>query len=278
MIYLAYDGSLNGDWVARYAMRMALHAHQCSLTLVHIREPALSEDLLAEKLERIEGECAALGVNLHCELRPPAGDVHAALLRAIPPGAESIVVAGTRVRARNRSYLAGTIAERLLQCGRFPVLALRVVQPGLLGHPRRFLLPLSGHPRGVASVWPFFRLFLPEMENLVILRGMIVSPQRLRHLETARIRGLREAGVRYLGNVAEEIRCRRGAADFMMDSRIVISDDWPHEILVHASQLRSRMILLGASERALWHRLLHGRPFERVLRDTSCDVGVYRGL
>jgi len=278
MVYLAYDGSLNGDWVSRYAMRMALHTPEAALTLVHIREPALAEGAIEEKLVRIEGECRALGVDLRCEIRPAAADVHAALLRSIPPGGESLVVAGTRVRARNRAYLAGTIAEKLLQSGRFPVLALRVVQPGVLGHPRRFLLPLGGHPRGLASVWTFFRLFLPEIENLVVLRGMMVSPSRLRRMETAEIRGLREAGVRYLGEVADEIRRRRADADFLMDSRIVICDDWANEILVHASELRSRIILLGASERALWHRLLHGRPFERVLRDAPCDVGVYRGL
>ena len=36
-----------------------------------------------------------------------------------------------------------------------------------------------------------------------------------------------------------------------------------------------QMILLGASERSLPHRFVHGNPLERILRDTVCDVGIY---
>jgi nucleotide-binding universal stress UspA family protein len=37
-------------------------------------------------------------------------------------------------------------------------------------------------------------------------------------------------------------------------------------------------VLLGATERALGHRLLHGDALERVLRGTPCDVGIYRSV
>lgn len=278
MLYLAYDGSLNGDWVSRYAIRFASHAADRTLTLIHVRDGTVPADLLERKFEHLERECRAQEVELVPQVLPPGRNVLSTLLAAIPAGTQSYVVCGTRVRSRRKPFLAGTVSEKLLRHGRFHVLAIRVVQPGLLGAPRDLLLPLAGHPRGFASAWAFFRLFLPDLESVHLLRGMVVSPLRLRHLSPAQIRVLREHGVRYLAAVTDEISRGRGAADFRLDSRIVLCDDWVREILVQASRLKARLILLGASEQALLHRVLHRNPLERLLRGTPCDVGIYRGL
>lgn len=276
MIYLAYDGSLNGDWVSRYAIRFAAHAADHTLTLVHVRDGRLPTTELQEKIDQIDGECRAVGVTLAPRLLPPARDVLAALLREIPPGAASLVVCGTRVRSRQKAFLAGTVAERLLRQGAFPVLAVRVVQPGLLGAPRDLLLPLAGHPRGFASAWPFFRLFLPDLESVHLLRAVVVSAARLHHLTREQSHALRAEAARYLDGMIDEIRSDCGEPGFHLDSRIVLCADWGHEILVQASRLKARLILLGGSERPPLQRLLHGDAIERVLRGTPCDVGVYR--
>ena len=36
MIYLAYDGSLNGDWISRYGIRLATNSAEKKLTVIHI--------------------------------------------------------------------------------------------------------------------------------------------------------------------------------------------------------------------------------------------------
>ncbi len=275
MIYLAYDGSLNGDWVARYAIRFAAHDAERTLTLVHIRDESLDEATLERKLEHLQRECRAQGVDLFPHILPLTRSVMHSLLSAIPTGGEDLLVCGTRVRSTRKPFLAGTIAEKLLRHAPFPVLAVRVVQPGLLGAPRDLLLPLAGHPRGLAAVWPFFRLFLPDLENLHLLRGMVVSALHLRHLSREQHQALRDHGVRYLAAVETEIRMRRGAIEFRLDSRIVVCDDWVREILVHASRLKSHLVLLGASQRTRWYQALHGHSLERILRGTPCDVGIY---
>ncbi len=276
MIYLAYDGSLNGDWVARYAIRFAAHSAERTLSAVHVDEGRLAAEALDGKLEHLGRECRARGVEFLPEVVPLRRTVFRTLLEQVPAGEESFLVCGTRVRSRQQAYLSGTVAEKLLHFNPFHVLAIRVVQPGLLGCPRDFLLPLAGHPRLFRAAWPFFRLFLPDVEQVYLLRGMAVSHLRLRYLSPARLAALREGGARYLAEVEEEIRRGRGGAEFHLDSRIVVCDDWAHEILVHASRLRTRMVLLGASERALLHRLLRGNSLERVLRGAPCDVGIYR--
>lgn len=275
MVFIAYDGSLNADWVARYAIRFAAHSSERILNLLHVLDGKFPETELERKIEHLRRECQGQGVELSSQLLSLGGGVFPVLMQTIPAGSESLVICGTRVRSTRKPFLSGTVAEQLLRHGAFPVLAVRVVQPGLLGIPRELLIPLAGHPRGLSAVWPIFRLFLPDLDSVHLLRGMVVSTQRRRRLSAEQHQALRQQGVRYLATVLDELRQRLGEVDFHLDSRIVVCDDWVREILVHASTLKSRLILLGASERSRWHRALHGDALERVLRGTPCDVGIY---
>jgi len=277
MLYLAYDGSLNGDWVARYAIRFAAHGGH-ALNLLAVSDDRLQAQELERRIERIDRECRAQGVECYPQQLSLAKSVFFTLHDHIPAGEDSLVICGTRVRSRQRAFLTGTISEKLLRSGRFNVLAIRVVQPGLLGSPREFLLPLAGHSRGFSAIWPFFHLFFPEVDRVYLLRAMQVNALRLPHLSSQRRRALREAGNRYLQGMAEEIGRRSGKAEFRLDSRVRICDDWVREVLLLASDLKVRMLLLGATERSLGHRLLHGDALERVLRGTPCDVGIYRSV
>jgi nucleotide-binding universal stress UspA family protein len=54
---------------------------------------------------------------------------------------------------------------------------------------------------------------------------------------------------------------------------VVVSGDWPREVLVHAAQLKSRLVYLGASERTLVSQALN-RSLERILREAPCDVAI----
>lgn len=275
MIILAYDGSLNGDWVSRYAMRFAAHTAS-TLSVLHVRDGSVGDEQLSRKLQRIEHESRALGIEYLSEILPEENGVCHTLLKHIQSGPGNVVVCGTRVRSRQRRFLMGTIAEELLSEGRFPVLALRVVQPGLLGTPRELLLPLAGNPQDLAAAWPFFRLLLPDVDRLFVSRCMQVGTLRLSHLSTARRDAMRRLGERYLSGVGEEIVRRCGENAFRLDWKMAICDDWVREVLIQASRLKVRMVLVGASERPLDNRLRHVNDLERLLHGTSCDVGVYR--
>lgn len=278
MIYLAYDGSLNGDWVSRYALRLAAHTEERRLTLIHILDGSIAKDQLEKKTEHLATECLTQDVDLITQLHPLSRNVPSSLRRAIPSATQNVVICGTRVRSRRHAFLTGTIAEKLLHCGRLNVLALRVVQPGVLGNPRNFLVPLSGHPRGFKTAWPFFRLFLPDVDSVHLLRVMPVSFLRLPHLSLQQGQSLRRIGLGYLHGVAQEILQLGGAVQFRLDTKVIIGDDWIGEILVQASDLKARMILLGATEQPLPRRLIRTSQLERLLGRTPCDVGIYRGL
>ena len=278
MVVFAYDGSLNGDWVAHYAVRFAAQDPARRLRLLHIHDGSVAAEV-QRGVDRIAAECALLGVALDPVLQARgARSVAECLLGLVPAGPGSMLVAGARARPRNVAFLAGTVSARLLAAGRSPVVAIRVVQPGVLGQPGHVLLPLSGHPRGAAFALPLLRLFGGDLRRLHVLLVREVSRRRFRVLDEAAAEQLLAAGRAFLAGVEEDVRRGLAPLSCALDASAVVSDDAAREILVFAGRVRARLICLGASERGLPARLVYGNPLEQVLRDAPCDVAVYRSV
>ncbi len=275
-IYLAYDGSINADWVARYAINMAAGSRNPRIILVHILTQTYSADTIDKKIHEIEVECTSRGVEMTSQVLPLRKDVFQSLLKAIPPGVESLCVCGARITSRGKGFLAGTISEKLLRRKQFDVLAIRVVKPGILGVPKELLFPLSGHPRGFQAAMSFFQLLAPEVEQLHLLRIMKVSSLWFQYMPVTSVRALKSKGFAYVNQVITEIREQLGENHIRLDAKVILSDDWVKEILIQASKTRAQMILMGASDRNLPSRYFYGNKIEQILRRSPCDVGIYR--
>jgi nucleotide-binding universal stress UspA family protein len=78
--------------------------------------------------------------------------------------------------------------------------------------------------------------------------------------------------------VEKEISDQLGLGAKVVDAQVAVSDDVSSEIVLAANKTKSRLIYLGASERNLSERYFYGNPVERVLRDATCDVAIYRGV
>lgn len=278
MFFFAYDGSVNGDWVSHYAIRLAAQYPDRTLHLIHIRSGQAKASGVAAKLERMQLECRRLGVSLDVRLERAKRDVRASIQALVPASPQNYLVCGTRAREGRRGLLRGTISEYFLRSGRCNVLAVRVVQPGLLGAPGSFLLPVSGHPRGFRSGIPFLRLFAPEIERIHILFVERITPWRFRLLSQEAAERLIQRGRTYIERVERQVGTELGLGHSVVDASVVVSDDMPKEVVIFANRAKSRLIYLGASERNLPQRLFYGNPIEQILRGTSCDVAVYRGV
>lgn len=276
MVFLAYDGSLNGDWVARYAIQLAANTPSRGLTLLHVADGSLSPAELETKIAGLEQLCSARQVSLTGATLALHGRVETALLKVLPNAPDDLLVCGTRVRKKARGYLRGTVTERLLAACRGPVLALRVVQPGLLGRPRSLLLPFGGHPRGCRDLAPVLAPLLPGCETVHLLRAMTTGSGRLLHLTPAERQRLRQVGLHYLHHVHQEIELLAGERPPRIDEHLVICDDWVNEILVLASRLRAQLMVLGSSNQPRWRQLLRPSGLERLLGASPCDIGIYR--
>lgn len=275
-IYLAYDGSINADWVSRYAIRIAAGFHNRSIILIHILDHSASRRRIEEKIADIAAECEVHGVECRSEIHDLGRDVFSSLLRLIPAGDNSYCLCGARIASRGRGFLAGTISEQLLRSRRFNVMAIRVVNPGLMGCPRTLLFPLAGHPRRFEAAMPFLRLFTSTLITLHLLRVMVVNPIQLRYISAEVAKTKLAEGREYLDRVMAEIEEQRANAPWRLDPHVVLSDNWAEEILLQAGRVRASMILLGATERTQASRFFSSQRLEQILRTPPCDVGIYR--
>lgn len=277
MIILAHDGSIYGDWVARYAMHFATGEPDRKLLVLHVEDGQVHPEIVTNRFRQLAGECDSFDVEFLPEQIPLGTTVYRTLRQAIPPDLNALLVCGTRVKPRRQNYLAGTVAEKLLRQHQCPVLALRVVQPGLLGNPHDLLLPLAGHLHGFRRIAPILSRIAPRLRALHLFRGMRVNPLRHPYLSPAMEQALRQKGHADLAKVDDEMRDSLGTIAFGCDHWVAITTDWANEVLVQASRHKVQLMLLGVSERNLAYRVFHSAAIETILRGTPCDVGIYRG-
>jgi nucleotide-binding universal stress UspA family protein len=275
-IVFAYDGSVHGNWVGRYAIRLA-RASKLDLQVVHVDDGALDPAEVESRFAHLREVAAASGVDVSLRQLPgSAAGVTAVLDAAVPAADGRILVAGLRARRSGRGLLHGTVSEGLLRLMNHDVLAIRVVSPSLLGHARHLLFSVSQNPRAPRRAAPFLRLFAPELTRLSLLT---VVPPRLGPLAkpTAEdLRALRSRGMECLHRAEAELRGDLAPLEIRFDPHVSVSGDWPNEITRHAGRARAELVLLGASERTLTSRFAFGDPLERVLSDAVCDVAIFR--
>lgn len=277
MITLAYDGSLNGDWIARYALQLAAADEGDGLLLLHVDDGQVPEDLLRSKLAALTTEAQRLKLAMAIEHLPLQGTIARTLLCALPSPPKQLLLCGTRAKIGRRTLLAGTTAAQLLDAHPCPVLALRVVHPGLMGQPGKFLIPLAGHPRLLQTAGPVLRRLLPLATEVFLLRVMPLTRYRHHHLSNRHLDHIRQPGTEYLRLARDYLQHSGLAREARFDWRVVLSDDWAREVMLHCSHFKTEFALLGASERLLTRLALPGNPLERILHGAPCDLGIYRG-
>lgn len=275
-IVFAYDGSTHGDWVGRYAIRLAM-ASGTGLEVVHVDDGVLTAAAVESRLAHLRQVAAASGVDVALRHLPgSAAGVARVVDAAVPEGAERILVSGLRVRESGRGLLHGTVSEQLLRFRHHHVLALRVVSPSLLGHARHILFSLSENPQSASRAAVFLRSFASELTRLSLLTVMSPRLGRLSNPTANDLRSLRARGMDYLLRVEAQLRGSLAPFEIPFDTQVALSWDWPNEITKHAGRTRAELVLVGSTERTLARRFVFGNPLERVLRDAVCDVAIFR--
>ncbi len=278
MICLAYDGSINGDWIAWYAVTMAAHDPERRLRILHVATGEFAPDDMRAKIGEIERRCRAADVAAEIAIVPSSGDVARDLIAHVDGGANTVMICGARVRGGGRGYLSGTVSERLLDDPGFEVMAVRVVQPGLLGAPRRFLFPVAGDPAGLRAGMDLLRRFTPIVEHVHLLHVVMVKRIVFRRLRREHVSRLREKGWRNIERIEADLLARTGLAADTLGVDVIVSDDWAHETVIAAGRHKSQLILLESPRRKGPGGFFYGDPVEVTLRDAPCDVAVYRGI
>ncbi|HEU5072966.1 MAG TPA: universal stress protein [Polyangiaceae bacterium] len=277
MLWLAHDGSINADWLSHYAVHLGVGLPAKEVRAICVDDGSLEIAEFRKRSEFLRRECAGAGLTFSAESLPLRGTVSDTLRAHIPHGPETFVLCGARVHKRRFGFLEGTVSEQLLVAGCFNVIAIRIVHPGVLGNPRRLLVPVMGHPRGFRSGASFIRLLSDGLERVDVVtvllprrRGIgppsVEVPQRQRAQASA-----------YLERVKREIHDALGSK-VQLDGSVLVALDPAKGIVLAAKQHRSQLICLGASERSLVERWVSGVPAEKVLEAAPCDVAIFRGV
>jgi len=276
-VFLAYDGSVHGDWTARYAVRFAASTSEKSLTVLYVENVGVPTAALDTKLDNIRTISEQAGVTTSCEILPMRHGVFGGLRARVPETSDTMLVCGTRAKSGRRGFLSGTISHQFLSLRRFAVTALRIVQPGHLGIARRVLLPVSGSPHGISPALPILRLLAADADHIRLLRVMQVSALKFRRMDIGSAGALRHEGEVFLKNLALQLRQHIGAFPIELDLGVRVSDGWAKEVVIDAGHHHTDLICIEEPKASLVESFRWGDPVEKILRDTPSDVAIYRG-
>lgn len=275
MIYLAFDGSVNSDWLLHYGIYFAKSSGR-PITLLHVLGgTALSEEINS-KILHAEKLCRKKSIECRIRIIPLRGNAADSIASEIESTSDNLCICGTRIRSPGRGILSGTVSEQLLRMNRFPVLVLRVVHPGILGSPDRLLLAVSDRPDVYEKLKKVLNLFLLNAKEAHLLHIAVFSALKMMLFGRTASARKKKNGLFHIKHVAEKIRS--GFPDLKIDSRVVVSENWPDEILIHAAKLKANFILMGATERSAARRIFNSSRFEKILRETPCDAGIFRNV
>ncbi len=276
-IYLAYDGSINGDWIAHYAINFAAFHPTRRLRVLHVETTDISGAALADKFDTLRRIAHHAGVTADIEICPMHHGAFGGLIEQLPKGKDTVVVCGARVQAGRRGILSGTVSEKLLAARDLTAIALRIVQPGLLGVVRRLLLPVSEPSPDLARARTLLRLVAPSLTDLRLLYVTELSTGRFRALDVTKSGALLHQAQGYLAEIEPQLIDGIDLSKAHIDAAARVTDDWAREILVDAGRTRTDLMALEVPATNLQGRLAFGDPVEVILRDTPCDIALLRG-
>jgi nucleotide-binding universal stress UspA family protein len=240
-----------------------------TVALLHVSDDALTPAALVERM-RLSGEDVP---GLIVEHRP--GAAAAEIVKAAGERHASMIVMCPQIRTDLRWRALGSVAAAVLRATPCPV----VLVPSARGRKRwelhRLLVPHDGTPTSAATIGPATDLALKAAAELVVLHvatpgaetptepGTLVSPRYVDQPQHEWPAWARE----FLARL-----CAVGGARDGTEMRLAVAQGDAGAAIVNFAR-QSDLIVLG------WRGVLEpdrARTMQRVIRDTTCPVIVFR--
>ncbi len=277
MLYFAYDGTIHGDWVGNYAVQLASHQADRTLNLMHVAEVNRAQVDVDNKLAHFDAICKRSAVKLVVRLLAYEQSVFGTIKSALQTDTPSLLVCGTRAGRAQRDILQGTVAERFLKAQVCPTLAIRVNNAGVLGVPSRLLVPVRPQSQQFTESFPVLKLLAHGGRKVNLFCVESDSSMPWYPMTHDQRECLLSRGRDYCLDVEHQLQAELGLSEWDVDSHVTVSADVSSEIVLAANRTKAQLILLGASRRARFRRLVDGNLIEQVLRKATCDVAIYGG-
>lgn len=261
----------NSEIAARYAIHFA-KACNASLVLLYVNQcGSCTEDFNRAEgaLKRLFLAAEAAGVDV--ESLTESGDPLKKISGFVENEGIDIVFTATRREDIRRRYFARTLSKELLLKLPCAVALLRIVHAGKIA-PKRILVPLRGRI-AQSEERAFFVAKLAEgFGSALTIFHAPDSVSNFFHGERHLPPGEREQ--RIPGDIekyVEQLNRYRITHDKRTGHGSV-----SHSIAIEAMIRRNDLIVMGASERGLLKSILYGNPVEHILRETPCNLIVFR--
>lgn len=270
-ILAAVNEFTNSEIAARYAIALAKYCGS-SLSLVFVADEKSGRELFRHAeaaLERLFFEARSLDVEV--ESITEKGDPLKKISDLVRTKGADIVFAATRREDVERRYFLKTLARQLVMKLPCAAAIVRVVRMGK-SYPRNILVPLRGHMTGLEDRSCFVANLAMAFHASVTLFHLASPITDFFHGET-------------LLNPAQ--REKRLPKDIDQFTDCLNKYDIRHEkktgqgsvsrsITIEAAHRRNDLIVMGASERSLLRSIASGNPVEDVLRETPCNLIIFR--
>lgn len=286
-ILVPLDGSDLAELALPYAEELA-NAFKSEVILLHVSDP--SEDHYRHMHELYVKEVADRVKERIKRVSPvvvtgkPADEI----VRYADKNEVELVIITSHGRSGVMSWATGSIASRLLQGIRQPVLLVRVARPKrkrkvlretLLN---RILLPLDGSEAGEAAVGYVGEL-MSRLGVELTLFGVISSGQHIRtvggldyiHYPQEQLEIFKKEAKEYLDGVYRRLKRRKGTVKVVLK---VGAEDVGQEILEYAERERVNLIAISSHGHSGIERWVFGSIANKVVQGSRAPVLVIKSL
>jgi len=267
-ILSAVNEFLNSEIAAKYALHLA---KECSakLYLCFIAGKGHNFNRAEEALKRLFLQAEKMGIE--AEIIMETGDPVNKIAEIVKKEKIDIVFAATRREDITRSFYKGTISRSLLLKLPCSVAIVRVAHIGKI-FPKRVLVPLRAGA-GTNEEKAFFTAKIAKaFGSKVFVFHTSRSTKKFFHGE--------------IHLTPSELE-RHMPEDILLFTKKMEKHDVPYEIslasgktgkaiTIEAFTKRHDLIIMGASIRSLLEKAVKGSPVEEVLRETPCDLIIFK--
>ncbi|MEW6002422.1 MAG: universal stress protein [Nitrospirota bacterium] len=270
-ILAAVNEFTNSEMAARYAIALS-RSCEARLFLVFVAEEKINRNILRHVKSSLDGLfIEAKSSNVEVESVIERGDPFKKITGMVKENNIDILFTATRREDITKRFFVKTLAREFIVKLPCSVAMVRVVRMGKM-HPKRILVPLRGHMTGIEERAFFVAKLAQAFDSAVTLFHTTSPIKSFFHGEIYLKAAQREEHIpkdmeRFIEllNKYEIIHEKRTG-----HGRIA------RAITIEAALRRDDLVVMGASERSLLSSLIRGNPMEDVLRETPCNLVIFR--
>ncbi|MBI5057816.1 MAG: universal stress protein [Nitrospirae bacterium] len=270
-ILAAVNEFSNSEIASRYAITLAKSSH-AKLYLVFVAEEKIEKDKLRHAeaaLERLFSEARNTGVDV--ESITECGEPVRKIKELVKEHDIDIVFTATRREDVKKRFFVRTIARQLMMKLPCSVAMVRVVKMGGI-HLKNILVPVRGRITGLKEK-AYFVAKLAEGSGSSVTLFHLHKPgasffQGEKHLKPVQ----RDE---YIPKDVEEFREHLNKYKIPYERKTGLGSV-ARAITIEAAHRRNDLIVMGASDRSLLISIVKGNPVENVLRETPCNLIIFR--